>query len=147
MKSFEQTPFTALVITLSSLFCQWVNWFAYEKINFDWSYTLFTPLILCLMYHLVQMEAGKNGNFSRKFFFIFSALIPFIFSVILFLVVFLLNPDISVFNAEIQYTGTIIENIATYLGRFCFTSLYLIVFALVDIPLLMLTEKFKEKKQ
>ncbi len=37
---FRESPFTALVITVLSLFCQFLNWFAYEKISYAWGITL-----------------------------------------------------------------------------------------------------------
>ena len=64
---YRAAPLTGLVIFLLSLFCQWVNWFAFDKIGYSWYFALITPLILCLMYHFVQLDAGREGSFSRDF--------------------------------------------------------------------------------
>ena len=133
---FKQTWLTGLVITLMSLFTQWVNWFIFEKIGYDEVYTLLTPLVLCFMYHLVQLDAGGKDTFSRKFFFIFSSVVPFMFGLLVTLIMLLLDPGISTFSPDTPYTGTVPEVISTYAGRFMVTSLYLAVFALIDIPLL-----------
>lgn len=128
-----------------SLFCQWLNWFTFEKIGYDEKFTLITPLILCFMYHLVQLDAGKNGNFSRGFFFTFSSAVPFLFGLLVTLVLLILNPGISTFSPDVDYTGTPVEIIATYAGRFMFTSLYLAAFALIDLPIQKYLDHKKEQ--
>lgn len=129
---YGETPLTAIVIFFLSLFCQWGNWFVYEKLDYHWGFTLATPLILCLMYHFVRLDAGAEGNFSEKFFFIFSVIMPLLFGIVLTVVMFLTNPDISNFNPDAEYEGSIQEIIATYAGRFVITSLYLLIFAFID---------------
>ena len=129
---FRESPFTALAITVLSLFCQFINWFAYEKIGYAWGITLVTPLVLCAMYHFVQLDGGREGSFSRKFFFIFSVVIPLLVGILLTVIMLLAAPEISVFSPEAEYRGTVREAIATYAGRFIFTSLYLLIFAAVD---------------
>ena len=129
---FGESAFTALIITVLSLFCQFINWFAYEKIGYAWGITLVTPLVLCAMYHFVQLDSGREGSFSRRFFFIFSAAVPLLIGVILTVIMLLAAPDISVFSPEAEYRGTVREIIATYAGRFVFTSLYLLIFGVVD---------------
>ena len=130
--SFRENVFTAVAVTAASLFCQWANWFVYEKINYAWGFTLVTPLVLCLMYHFVQLDGGRKDSFSRRFFFIFSVAVPLLFGILLTGIMLLSAPDISVFSPEAEYRGTVRETIATYAGRFIFTSLYLLVFAVID---------------
>lgn len=142
----RQSFFTGLIIALMSLFSQWVNWFIFEKVGYDEKFTLLTPLVLCLMYHLVQLDAGGKDCFSRGFFFIFSAAVPFLFGLLVTLIMLLLDPGISTFNPEVSYTGTAPEVISTYAGRFMVTSLYLAVFALIDIPVLKLLDGKRTKK-
>lgn len=143
---YGQSFLTALVIFILSMFMQWLNWFAFDKIEYSWGYTLITPLILCLMYHLVQLDAGKDGCFSRKFFFTFSVAVPFLTGIFLTLLILILNPGISTFNPDIDYTGSIPEVIATFAGRVIITSLYLAIFALIDVFILkVLDGKRKEK--
>lgn len=143
---YRQTWLTGLVITLLSLFTQWGNWFAFEKIGYDSKFTLLTPLILCLMYHLVQLDAGRDDCFSRQFFFIFSVAVPFLFGLLVTLVMLLLDPGISTFNPDANYTGTVPEVISTYAGRFMVTSLYMAVFALIDIPVLKALDSRRANK-
>jgi len=144
--AYRQTFLTGVIIAMMSLFCQWLNWFAFEKIGYEQWITLVTPLILCFMYHLVQLDAGKNGNFSRGFFFIFSVAVPFLVGLIITLVILILNPGISTFAPDVDYMGTPPEIIATYAGRFMFTSLYLAVFALIDLPIQKYLDSKKENK-
>lgn len=129
---FRESPFTALVITVLSLFCQFLNWFAYEKIGYSWGITLVTPLVICAMYHAVQLDGGREGSFSRRFFFLFSVVIPLLTGILLTVIMLLSAPEISVFSPEAEYKGTVREAIATYAGRFIFTSLYLLIFAVID---------------
>ena len=129
---FGESALTALIITVLSLFCQFMNWFAYEKIGYAWGITLVTPLVLCAMYHFVQLDGGREGSFSRKFFFIFSVVIPLLVGILLTVIMLLAAPEISVFSPEAEYRGTVREAIATYAGRFVFTSLYLLIFAAAD---------------
>ncbi len=143
---FRQTWTSAFVITMLSLFSQWLNWFAFEKLGYDAVFTLVTPLILCLMYHLVQLDSGGNNDFSRKFVFIFSVAVPFLVGLIITLVLLLLDPGISTFNPEADYKGTAAEVISTYAGRFMLSSLYMAVFALIDIPILKYLDSKKEQK-
>jgi hypothetical protein len=133
---FTQSPLSAAVITVLSLFCQFLNWFAFEKIGYPWWTALITPLLLCAMYHFVQLDAGGNSGYSRIFVFIFSAAVPLLLGIFLTLAVFLGSPDISTFNPEAEYRETAAELISLYSGRFAVTSLYLCVFALIDIPVL-----------
>lgn len=73
---YEERPLTAAAVTLMSFFCQWANWFCYEKLGYSWGFTLVTPLILCIMYHFVQLDAGVNGNFQDGSSFAFRCLCP-----------------------------------------------------------------------
>ena len=129
---FREGPLSGLLITVISLFCQWAVWFVYEKINYAWGFTLVTPLVLCIMYHFVQLDGGREGSFSRRFFFIFSVLVPLLLGVILTGIMLLATPEISVFSPDAEYRGTVREIIAIYAGRFVFTSLYLLIFAVFD---------------
>ena len=129
---FREEPLSGLLITVISLFCQWAVWFVYEKINYAWGFTLVTPLVLCIMYHFVQLDGGREGSFSRRFFFIFSVLVPLLLGVILTGIMLLAAPEISVFSPDAEYRGTVREIIAIYAGRFVFTSLYLLIFAVFD---------------
>ncbi len=143
---YKESWVSALVITLLSLFCQWCNWFTFEKLNYSEKLTLFTPLILCIMYHLVQLDAGKDGCFSRRFFFIFSSAVPFLFGLVLTVIMLLLDPGISTFTPDEVYKGTIPEVVSVYAGRFMVTSLYIAVFALIDIPILKYIDRKRDSK-
>lgn len=143
---YEERPLTAAAVTLMSFFCQWANWFCYEKLGYSWGFTLVTPLILCIMYHFVQLDAGVNGNFSRRFFFRFSVLVPLLIGILLTVIMLLSNPDISNFNPDTEFKGSVQETIATYAGRFVFTSVYMLIFALIDIPLLKIADGKRKDK-
>ena len=136
---YGASPVSALVITILSLFCQWLNWFAFEKIDYPWQITLITPLLLCVMYHMVQLDAGSEGCFSRRFFYIFSAVVPLIIGILLSAAMFLADP--TIFDPDTPFQGSISESIASYSGRFIVTSLYLVVFGIIDKFLLRLMEK------
>ena len=143
---FGQSPFSAAVITVSSLFCQFLNWFAFEKIGYPWWVALITPLALCAMYHFVQLDAGGKSGYSRIFVFIFSAAVPLLLGIFVTAAVYLGDPDISTFSADKEYTGTVRELISLYSGRIAVTSLYLCAFALVDIPVLKVCGKARKSK-
>ncbi|MBQ8959698.1 MAG: hypothetical protein IJ071_00555 [Ruminococcus sp.] len=142
---YRAAPLTALVITLLSLFCQWVNWLAFDKLGYSWQIALITPLILCLMYHFVQLDAGREGSFSRGFFFVFAVVVPLIFGLLVTGIMILADPELSLFDPSAEYKGSVQEAIATFSGRAVLTSLYLAVFALIDIPLLKLQEGRSQK--
>ena len=144
--AFRESPFTASAVALTSIFCQWLNWFAYEKINYVWGITLVTPLILCAIYHFVQLDGDREGSFSRRFVFIFAAAVPLLIGIMLTVIMLLAAPEISVFSPEADYRGTVREIIATYAGRFMFTSLYLLIFAVIDAPILKINDR-KRKTQ
>ena len=142
--SYKASLSSALTIFVMSLFAQWVNWYVYEKVGYGWGYTLITPLILCMMYHFVQLDAGKHGSFTRLFFFIFSVALPLIFSAGLTVLMLFTHSDSYVFDPKAGYDSSAGSLIAVYAGRFVFTSAYLLIFALIDIPLLKRSDD-KEK--
>lgn len=141
---FRQSPLSAAVISLLSLFAQWVNWFALDKFDYSPYIALFTPLILCMLYHFVQLDGG-SGSYSRKFIYVFSAVIPLIFGICVTLFIFLSAPDISTFNPQIEYSGTVKELISLYTSRIVISSLYIVIFGLIDIPILKVMDKRKKK--
>ena len=143
---YKGNTVTASIIIVLSFFAQWLNWYAFEKIGYSWEFTLVTPLLLCLMYHFVQLDAGIYSNFSRKFFFVFSALVPLAVSIAISTAVYISYPHISSFDRNVCYSGTAPELIATYSGRFTITSLYLIIFAQIDIPVLKYTDRKRKGK-
>lgn len=140
---FRQGPLSAAAISLLSLFAQWVNWFALDKLDYSPYIALFTPLILCMMYHFVQLDGGA-GSYSRKFVYVFSAIIPLIFGIVITLCIFLSAPDISTFNPQLEYGGTVKELISLYTSRFIISSLYIAVFGIIDIPILKVIDNRKK---
>lgn len=143
--SYRASFSSAVTIFAMSLFAQWVNWYVYEKAGYGWGHTLITPLILCMMYHFVQLDAGKHGSFSRSFFFIFAVVLPLVTSTALLLILKADSPGLYVFDPDADYESSARSVIAVYAGRFIFTSLYLLIFALIDVPLLKKSDD-KEKK-
>ncbi|NLT10402.1 MAG: hypothetical protein GXY08_13040 [Ruminococcus sp.] len=144
---YGQGPFTALIIAICSIFMQWFLWFVYEKAGYSWGFNLVTPLILCMMYHCVQLDAGRQGNFSRRFCFFWGVIVPLIIGVGLTLFLFLRSPDMSPFSPDADYTGKPAEVIAIYSGRIVMTSIYLLIFAVIDVQILKRTDnKANEEK-
>lgn len=135
---------SALVIFISSIFMYVMIWIAYEKLDYSEIYNFITPLILCFMYHGVMLDTDKNGSFSGKFFFIFSVIIPLLTSLALTGIMYAFYPDLSVFNNNTSYKAAPIETIAVYSGRIVYTSVYLLVFVLIDIPFI---RKFKSERK
>ena len=144
--NYKAGPLSALVIFILSLFMQWFIWYLFEKIGFGWGYMLLLPLILCMMYHFVQTDSGKNGNFSRRFCFIFSVIAPLVSGVLLTLIMRVSSPDMSIFDPAADYSGSTKEIIATYAGRFIYTSAYLLIFAVIDIPLSRMSAEKRTRK-
>lgn len=142
---YGQSWLSAVVITLLSLFSQWLNWFAFEKLEYGTSAALLTPLVLCFMYHLVQLDAGGENCFSRRFFFVFSAAVPFLICFVFSAVMLSVKPELSTFSPEADYAGTAPEVLTVYAGRFMITSLYLSAFALIDIPILKYIDRKRKK--
>ncbi|MBP3380112.1 MAG: hypothetical protein J6K77_04550 [Ruminococcus sp.] len=140
---FRQGPVSAMIISLLSLFAQWVNWFALDKLDYSPYIALFTPAILCMMYHFVQLDGG-SGSYSRKFIYVFSAVIPLIFAILVTLCIFVSAPDISTFNPQLEYGGTVKELISLYTSRFVLSSMYIVVFGIIDIPILKAIDKRKK---
>ncbi len=140
---FRERPLTAVIISLLSLFAQWVNWFALDKFDYSPYIALFTPLILCMMYHFVQLDGGRE-SYSRKFVYVFSAVIPLIFSICVTAGIFISEPDISTFNPQLEYGGTVKELISLYTSRFVISSLYIVIFGIIDVPILKAMDKRKK---
>ncbi|MCM1528756.1 MAG: hypothetical protein NC093_02025 [Alistipes sp.] len=140
---FRKSPLSAAVISLLSLFAQWVNWFALDKLDYSPYIALFTPLILCMMYHFVQLDGGGE-SYPRKFVYVFSAIIPLIFSICVTGAIFLSSPDISTFDPQLEYSGTVRELISLYTSRFIISSLYIAIFGIIDIPILKAMDKRKK---
>lgn len=145
--SYRSGPFTALAIAVCSLFMQWFLWYVYERAGYSWGYNLITPLILCMMYHFVQLDAGRHGNFSRRFCFFCGVIIPLITGIFLTLFMYLRYPEMSPFDPEADYTGAFREVIAIYSGRIVMTSAYLLIFALADIPILKRSDGKKNEEK
>ncbi|MBQ6180550.1 MAG: hypothetical protein IJK31_02555 [Ruminococcus sp.] len=137
---YGQGPLTALIIAVCSIFMQWFLWFVYEKAGYSWGFNLVTPLIICMMYHCVQLDAGRQGNFSRRFCFFWGVIVPLAAGLAMTLFLFLRYPDMSPFSPEADYTGKPREVIAIYSGRIVMTSIYLLIFAVIDIPILKRTD-------
>lgn len=73
-------------------------------------------------------------------------LVPLLIGILLTVIMLLSNPDISNFNPDAEFKGSVQETIATYAGRFVFTSVYMLIFALIDIPLLKIADGKRKDK-
>lgn len=131
--SIKSRAGAAAIMTAASLFAQWAHWFIFEKTEFSSVYLCFTPLVLCLMYRLLMADCESGGKFSKPFIFIFTALVPFAVSFIISVYMMIAFPDISTFSASKQESGIPSELISLYSGRLVLTSLYLLLYSLVDL--------------
>lgn len=126
---------SAIVIFILSIFCHILNWYLYDKYGSLLEVMVISPLIFCMMYHFVQLDAGKQGEFYREFFFMCAVGAPCILSLIMFFITLDFESEVG----SLRYT------ISAYSARIMLTSVYLIIFALIDIPILRHIDKKKKK--
>lgn len=137
---------SAAVIYVMSIFSQWLNWYIYDKTEYGWGIAVISPLILCLIYHFIQLDAGKHNNFSRRFFFLFSVAIPLISFAAVIAAIALTSPEHRAFKLLDDSGSDMSGKIALWAGRIVFTSLYMLIFAVIDIPFLKKSDE-KEKSE
>lgn len=149
--SIKSKAGSAAVMTAVSLFAQWAHWFIFEKIAFSSVYLWFTPLVLCLMYRFLMADCENKGRFSKSSIFIFTVIIPFAIVIIISIYMILKFPDLSTFSASKPESGTPSELISLYSGRLVLTSIYLIVYSVIDLLIISkiwgkMTNKKKKTK-
>ena len=67
-------------------------------------------------------------------------MIPLVIGTALTLILYLKYPEMSPFDLDAEYTGSFRELAAVYSGRIVMTSAYLLIFAIIDIPILKRTD-------
>lgn len=132
----EKTPVQRLkyggLLLACSLFSQWFLWFLHGKLEFPMPTLAVLPLLLCAMYHLMQMESGEGKLFRRGFVFRWTVLLPLVLGIALAVYMWGNFPDLAVFEYGAPLTGAPREIIACYAARFILTSLYLLIFSGLD---------------
>lgn len=136
-----------VVMALSSLLLHVLHWAVYEITAFSVWFAAVTPLVLCLIYHLFQSYCEDGFHLSRKQVFCGTVLLPLIASVIISLLVFVNNPDLGLYASHGQFTGSFIEKIGLYSDRCIISGSYLLIFSLIDIPLLRLQDERRYEKK
>ncbi len=135
-----------LIAAVSSLFLQLAHWIIYEIVEFPAVLLGFTPLLLCAAYHAVQSDADENRRMSRRQFFFGAVFLPLLISILFSLGFFLHDPDMSIYHtAATESDNGFQVTAAVYAGRISMTALYLLLFALIDIPLQRLQENHRNQ--
>ena len=129
MESLKSGIFAAAALCTGSLFIQCIHWVIFEKAAFASSYLWFTPLVICLMYKLLTLDSKKEKGISKLFVFGFGVALPLVISLAVSIYMIVSYPDLSVFSDTVQESGTARETIALYSGRMVLTSVYLAIFA------------------
>ncbi len=119
-----------------SLFLHVLHWVIYEIIAFSWMICLITPLLLCLCYHGFQTDCEGTFGISRKQVFLGTVLIPFLMVIAVSVLLFINDPHMGLYAPNGQLTGSVPEKIALYAGRTVLSGLYVLIFSVIDIPIL-----------
>ncbi len=132
------------IIAACSLFAQGIHWFLFEKIGFDSAMLWLTPLILCMLYHCVLLDAGEGKPYSRRFIFLCAVAIPLVLSIAGTVLIWLNYPHLSLFREGVVPDGSLPEAIGFLCGRITLTSTYLAVFTIPDLLALQLLDRRKQ---
>lgn len=120
---------------VGSLALQLVYWLIYAVTEFPAVLLAVAPLLLCAIYHAIQHMPLEKRKLTRLAVFVSTALLPFVVSVIVSVVCYTRNPDLTVYHAWMDQVRDTEENVALYAGRMTITGVYLVVFAALDVPL------------
>ena len=134
-------------MALISLFVHVLHWAVYELIAFSIWFAAVTPLVICLIYHLLQTDCQETFNISRKQIFIGTVAVPLLVAAVISVIVFVNNPSLGVYSSGGQLSGSFIEKIAIYSGRIVISALYLLLFSIIDIPLLRFQDQRRYLKK
>ncbi len=134
-------------MALSSLLLHVLHWAAYEITAFSVWFAAVTPLVLCLVYHLFRLDCEESFHLSRKQVFLGTVLVPLIAAIVVSCLVFVNNPDLGLYANHGQFTGSFIEKVGLYSGRCIISGVYLLVFSIIDIPLLRLQDERRYEKK
>lgn len=120
------------LLTAGSLFAQTLLWAAYDYFQMQVWVIGALPLLLCLLYHAVQLDSGAGRKMSRWFVFAGVCLVPLLIGAALGIGMYWKYPGLEVFGGTGWGGGVIQETVAKYSARYLLTSGYLILFAGLD---------------
>lgn len=136
-----------LLVGGCSLFLQLFHWLIYQWVSFPAGLLFLTPLLLCAVYHVYQSDTAESRGLRRLEVFFSGVLIPFLLCALFSGILFLQNPDLYLYHANMLPTGGRTETIALYAGRMMLTSCYVLVFSGLDVLLLRLQDHHLRQKQ
>ena len=136
-----------LLVGGCSLFLQLLHWLIYQWVSFPAGLLFLTPLLLCAVYHVYQSDTAESRGLRRLEVFFSGVLIPFLLCALFSGILFLQNPDLYLYHANMLPTGGPTETIALYAGRMMLTSCYVLVFSGLDVLLLRLQDHYRRQKQ
>lgn len=125
------------LLTAGSLFAQTLLWVAYDYFRMQVWVMGALPLLICLLYHAVQLDSGTDKLMGRRFVFAGACLLPLLLGAALGLWMYWKYPGLEVFGGTGWGGGVIQETIAKYSARYLLTSGYLILFAGLDAVYLL----------
>ena len=120
------------MLAAGSLFLQTLLWAAYDYLQMQVWVLAGLPLLICMLYHAVQLDSGKGKLMSRRFVFAGSCIAPLLAGAALGLWMYWTYPGLEVFGGTGWGGGPVQETIAKYSARYLLTSGYLILFAGLD---------------
>ncbi len=124
--------FSAIAIVVMSVGFQILHWYLYEMFDFDMRLLCVTPLPLVLAYFAVMRDTGVGHTLPKRFIFAFACVVPLVLGLVLSVICYFNNPNLSIFTGEVSDADTKVNvTIALYSFRVALTSLYLTVCALL----------------
>lgn len=141
----HRLKFGALLFA-GSMICQWVLWFAYEKLEMQVYQFFALPLLLCILYHALQYDSGKDKPLSRGLVFRGTVLYPLVFSAAFVIILFVKFPMLAQFGGEGDDRYAAQELLAGYASKFLITSLYLLFFSALDAVYFLVRQNMKKEK-
>lgn len=136
-----------LLVGGCSLFLQLLHWLIYQWVSFPAGLLFLTPLLLCAVYHVYQSDTAESRGLRRLEVFFSGVLIPFLLCALFSGILFLQNPDLYLYHANMLPNGGRTETIALYAGRMMLTSCYVLAFSGLDVLLLRLQDHHLRQKQ
>ncbi len=134
-----------LLVFVCSLFLQAAHWLIYTLTEFPAWLLAITPLVLCGIYHVYQVESMENHGSGRLRIFLAGVLSPFLLSILVSVGCYVHNPDLTIFHPAAVQVRNAAEYLARYAGLVTITSGYLLLFSALDIPLqhLQVSRKYR----
>ncbi|MGN0592569.1 MAG: hypothetical protein ACI4JQ_04935 [Ruminococcus sp.] len=129
------------------LFLHLFHWVIYEVVAFSYGMIFFTPLLLCLCYHGFQTDCEASFGYSRKMVFFGTVLIPLLTALLVSGIVFVTHPHLGLYTSNGALTGSLPELVGLYAGRTMLSGIYVLIFSVIDIPLLYWQDRRRQEKE